>query len=161
MTLRPAYTLGHSEYNAFLFAVVDEGEAPLTVLSALSRLGLDPWQEAARLAALPREVAARSLAETIASLPRRESSASGSQAIAARLVNWLPTGSVPLIPPVPAEEKEASFMAQEKTSMSTLATLLSWAGIVVAAFILFVYLQGDNNLEPAKHGGGQTEQSIR
>jgi len=44
MTLRPAFGLGHSEYNPFLFAVVVEEEfaLPLTVLSALTRLGIDP-----------------------------------------------------------------------------------------------------------------------
>ena len=45
MTLRPEYSLGHSEYNAFLFAAVGEEAVglPLTVLTALSRLGIDPW----------------------------------------------------------------------------------------------------------------------
>ena len=44
MTLRPEYLLGHSEYNAFLFAAVGEEKAgrPLTVLAALTRLGFDP-----------------------------------------------------------------------------------------------------------------------
>ena len=50
MTLRPEYALGHSEYNAFLFAAVGEEKVgTLTVLTALTRLGIDPWQEAARL----------------------------------------------------------------------------------------------------------------
>jgi hypothetical protein len=51
MTLRPEYSLGHSEYDAFLFAAVGEEKAglPLTVLTALTRLGFDPWREAARL----------------------------------------------------------------------------------------------------------------
>jgi len=37
MTLRPEYSLGHSEYNAFLFAAVGEGKVglPLTVLTFL------------------------------------------------------------------------------------------------------------------------------
>jgi hypothetical protein len=57
MTLRPEYSLGHSEYNAFLFAAVGEEKAglPLTVLTALTRLGFDPWREAARLSDLPRK----------------------------------------------------------------------------------------------------------
>ena len=48
MTLRPEYSLGHSEYNAFLFAAVGEEKVglPLTVLTALTRLGFDPWREA-------------------------------------------------------------------------------------------------------------------
>ena len=40
MTLRPEYSLGHSEYNAFLFAAVgEENVGTLTVLTALTRLG--------------------------------------------------------------------------------------------------------------------------
>ena len=68
MTLRPEFALGHSEYNPFLFSVVDdqEGEFPLTVLTALTRLGFDPWHEAARLSDLPREAAAQALAEAFA-----------------------------------------------------------------------------------------------
>ncbi len=71
MTLRPEYSLGHSAYNDFLFGSLGPGEGgtEITVLSALSRLGIDPWQEAERLAALPREAAAQALADTIARLP--------------------------------------------------------------------------------------------
>jgi len=71
MTLRPEYLLGRSTFNAFLFAAVGEEKVGLrlTVLTALTRLGLDPWQEAARLSDLPRETAARALAVTIAMLP--------------------------------------------------------------------------------------------
>src|SRR3954465_7074242 len=100
MTLRPEFALGHSPYNAFLFAPVGEEQIgmPLTVLSALARLGFDPWQEAARLAALPRETAAGVFAVTIAMLPEGDWKASDSGAIAARLVNWLPGQGTPLAP---------------------------------------------------------------
>ena len=71
MTLRPEYSLGHSEYNTFLFAAVGEEKVgTLTVLTALTRLGIDPWQEAARLSDLPRETAARVFAQTIAKFPK-------------------------------------------------------------------------------------------
>ena len=78
MTLRPEYSLGHSEYNAFLFAAVGEEKVglPLTVLTALTRLGFDPWREAARLSDLPRETAARAFAVTIAKLPEGDWKAS-------------------------------------------------------------------------------------
>src|SRR5205809_647026 len=91
MTLRPGFGLGHSEYNPFLFAIVGEEELglPLTVLTALTRLGLDPWEEAARLSDLPRDVAARALAATIAALPRRDDEAADSQALATWLVDRL------------------------------------------------------------------------
>ena len=51
MTLRPEYSLGHSAYNDFLFGSLGQDSAGIevTMLSALSRLGIDPWQEAAHL----------------------------------------------------------------------------------------------------------------
>jgi len=99
MTLRPEYSLGHSQYNDFLFAPIgEEKTGTLTVLSALTRLGIDPWQEAARLADMPRDAAIRSFAVTIAGLPSGDWTASDTTAIAARLVGWLPAGSVPPIP---------------------------------------------------------------
>jgi hypothetical protein len=38
-------------------------------------------------------------------------------------------------------------MAHE-TTKSRLAVSLSWGGLALAAFFLFLYLQADNNLEP-------------
>ena len=164
MTLRPEFALGHSEYNPFLFAAVDdeEGELPLTVLSALARLGIDPWQEAARLSALPREAAARSLAEAIAKLPRKACEAASLAATATRLVNWLPvrgasiastvstgaTGSTLLTATVSrAERPEVSRMREEKSG-SRLTMLLFGVGLVLAVYLGAVYWRGDNNLEP-------------
>ncbi len=71
MTLRPEYSLIHSEFNDFLFAVVGEDESgmQLTVLSALTRLGFDPWREAARLSELTKGAAISALAVTISALP--------------------------------------------------------------------------------------------
>lgn len=43
----------------------DSGE-PVSVLSALTRAGLDPWLEGARLAKLPTDLATRELAQLIA-----------------------------------------------------------------------------------------------
>jgi len=53
-----------------LFASVDDQQngMPLNVMSGLTRLGLDPWEEAARLAVLPKALAADTLAPTIARL---------------------------------------------------------------------------------------------
>ena len=51
MTLSARFSLLHSDLNDFLFAAVgDEPNGmPLSVISALTRLGVDPWDEAARL----------------------------------------------------------------------------------------------------------------
>jgi hypothetical protein len=144
MTLRPEYLLGHSAYNAFLFAAVGEEKVglPLTVLTALTRLGFDPWREAARLSDLPRETAARALAVTIAMLPEGDWKASESEAIAARLVNWLPGRSTQAIPSV-----EARRLIGGKKMKSGFATVLAWAMLTAALLFLGLHLLGDNNLE--------------
>jgi hypothetical protein len=59
-------------FDEFLFAVIREetNGTPLSMISALSRLGLEPWQEAARLAALPAAAAAEALAVLLGRLPQ-------------------------------------------------------------------------------------------
>jgi hypothetical protein len=56
------------QFDDFLYARVDEGSdtTPLSVLSMLARLDLDPWEEAAKLARLPRAAAAKRLVDFIA-----------------------------------------------------------------------------------------------
>ena len=148
MTLRPEYSLGHSEYNAFLFAAVGEEAVglPLTVLTALSRLGIDPWQEAARLSDLPRETAARVFAQTIARLPEGDWKASDAEAIAARLVDSLPLRSGPPIPSM------AVRRAGGRTEMKNpgFPAWLAWSSLFVAVLVLTLYLQPDRNLEAPK-----------
>jgi hypothetical protein len=81
------------EFNDFLLAPIGEerNEMPLSVLSALARLDVDPWQEAARLDQLPKELAAESLAEMIGDLPGGQWGPPDSRLIAARLVQLLPS----------------------------------------------------------------------
>lgn len=143
MTLRPEYSLGHSEYNPFLFAAVGEEKVglPLTVLTALSRLGVDPWQEAARLSDLPREAAARAFAVTIARLPEGDWKASDAETIAARLVDWLPARSAPPIPP------SAAVRVRGNMNNSRLTAWLGWGAAFVAVLLVTLYMQPDRNLE--------------
>ena len=56
MTLPAEFALLHSDLNDFLFASVgnEQNGMPLNVVSALTRLGMDPWEDAARLADLPK-----------------------------------------------------------------------------------------------------------
>jgi len=62
----------------------------LSVLSALARLDIDPWEEAARLAALPGEAATRRLSSLIATLPYGPSAHLDPATDAARLIALLP-----------------------------------------------------------------------
>jgi hypothetical protein len=81
-----------AEFDAFLFASIGEERNGmlLSVVSALARLNVDPWHEAANLAQLPRTTATRRLAALIADLPDRPSTALAPEPNAARLVAHLP-----------------------------------------------------------------------
>jgi hypothetical protein len=78
--------------EAFLFAPIGEERNGMTlsVLSGLSRLDIDPWDEAARLSRLPTDAAIAALAQLIARLPRGAWQLSDATGIAVRLVELLP-----------------------------------------------------------------------
>jgi hypothetical protein len=154
MTLRREYSLGHSEYNDFLFAAVGEDKIgmPLTVLTALTRLGVDPWLEAARLADLSKEAALQAFTATIAKLPEGDWKAADAAAIAARLLRWLPGKSTQAVPAMAVPRSIGDRMKLG------LAPWLVWGALAVAILLVTVYLQADHNLEPAVRGGGTTQQ---
>lgn len=78
--------------NDFLFATIGEEEngMPLSVASALARLGNDPWSEAIRLAELPREKATEALAAMVAAIPFARWKPADAPSIAIRLSQLLP-----------------------------------------------------------------------
>lgn len=82
-----------SAFDDFLFAPVGDEKSgmSLSVLSALARLDLDPWQEASDLARLPGNAAVDRLTQLLAVLPSNTLAAPPNAAtIAARLVSLLP-----------------------------------------------------------------------
>lgn len=173
MTLRPEYSLGHSAYNDFLFGSLGQDAAgtEVTVLSALSRLGIDPWQEAARLASLPRDAAAEALAATIQRLPDRTGQDAELLKISARLVALLPEGAVADIPQT-KEARVASREAAVKPGRASekaepgasvtatradvakpkagLTTWLIWGALALAFYFLIVQLSPTGSLEPER-----------
>jgi hypothetical protein len=92
MALSARFSLLHSDLNDFLFAAIgnEENGMPLSVVSGLTRLGLDPWEEAAQLASLPKALAAEALAPIIGRLPFDRPERSDHVAISQRLVELLP-----------------------------------------------------------------------
>jgi hypothetical protein len=92
MPLHSAYAPVLPEMDPFLFASVGEelGGIPLSVLSALAQLDLDPRNEAARLSNLTREAAAGQLGRLFARLPNRPWTSSEISGIASKLVELLP-----------------------------------------------------------------------
>jgi hypothetical protein len=80
-----------TDYDAFLYSFVgdDANGVPLTLLTVLARLGLDPWEEAADLASLSTETAMQRLASRLETMPHAPASASDTVDIASRLIKLL------------------------------------------------------------------------
>jgi hypothetical protein len=87
----PAVT-GRTEFDEFLYAPIAEESNGmlLSVLSALARLNVDPWDEASRLARLPRGAATLFLTTLIAALPGGVSAPGDPEMHARRLTALLP-----------------------------------------------------------------------
>jgi hypothetical protein len=85
-----------SDFDAFLFASIgedsDANRMQLSVLSALARQDMDPWEEAARLACLPSEIATQELTSLIAAIPDGRAGGLSAGTIAVRLIALLPRG---------------------------------------------------------------------
>jgi hypothetical protein len=81
-----------SEFDAFLFAPLgeDRNGLPLSVVSHLARMNLDPWQEAGDLATLPAEAAARRLAVSLETLTDPVLREANSRTLVLRLLALLP-----------------------------------------------------------------------
>lgn len=143
MALRQQFSLIHSEFNQFLFAPVgqEENGADLTVLSALTRLDIDPWAEAARLSELPREAAARALAAAIAMLPAGDWKETNSTAIAARLVACLPRRGAP----APRTTRNGGGGSEKKISRTMI--LLVCVALAAAAVLALLHVRNDRLAE--------------
>jgi hypothetical protein len=144
MALRPQFSLIHSEFNEFLFAAVGEEEhGPLTVLSAFTRLGVDPWREAARLSDLPRAAAAQALAATMVMLPARDWKVSDLAAITTRLVARLP-GRGATVATSPQGERGGDKKAKSRAAIGLICILLA-----AAVFLAMSHFRADHTSEPA------------
>jgi hypothetical protein len=87
-----SFASSNADFERFVYADVatEPNGMELSVLSALSRQGLDPWQEAQRLAQLPPFAAADGLAQTLRAVPAVRALRLDVKMIAERLVALLP-----------------------------------------------------------------------
>jgi hypothetical protein len=118
-------------FDTFLFASVGEDQrgALLSVLSALARVNLDPWQEAAKLARMPVKAATQRLASLIAALPEPSLVGGDAAAIAARLIA--------LLPPAPsAKTPQHETTAGVEKAANSSATMNAMFFIIVALFVV-------------------------
>jgi hypothetical protein len=92
MTLRQSFRPLRPDLDRFLFAQVgnEVDGVPLSVISALTRLGLDPWEEAGRLSSFGNREATEQLARLIADLPSHTDHLRDTREIAADLISLLP-----------------------------------------------------------------------
>ena len=123
MTSSAAISLLGSEFNDFLFEPIgeDKNGMPLSVLSALTRLEVDPWQEAAKLVHLLEETAIQRMASLIVALP--DGPSVHPTTIAVRLIALLPRGTRSNMP-----------------SRQALLGLSSASNFRVAIYVIFMFL---------------------
>jgi len=140
MTLRESLRPLRPDLDGFLFATVgDEIDGmPLSVISALTRLGLDPWREAGRLSSLSNREAIEQLARLIAELPGLFRSLSEAREIADRLIQLLPRRDI---------DRKSTPQVQirlcyPRPALSTTSQLWVVCLVLAAAVLVSAFLHG-------------------
>ena len=118
-----------ARYNDFLFSPIGEqaNGLQLSVLSALARMNVDPWEEAARLTTMSPGEAEWALVATLSKVPGRTWNLSDAEGIAKRLVQRLPHETSGA-PNVGAEAKRAGA--------KQISYWLMWLGFFIAMLIV-------------------------
>jgi hypothetical protein len=110
----------------------DKNGMPLTVLSALARVDVDPWEEASKLTQLPQESAVTQLASLLGAPRNVPVEGLDSSRIAAALIALLPPFPRDRVPPV---LKAAHAQAGPIKNPAVVSTLLT-----VMTFVIFMML---------------------
>ncbi len=134
----PAPRLG-CEFNIFLFSPIgeDRNGMPFNVVSLLARCDLDPWLEAASLAAMPADAATRRLDSLIRALPDQPLTPPDSGMIATRLIALLPRWTDSDIW-TPGKQARARASAAEAEASALLRRGLVVAMTLVICMILLI-----------------------
>lgn len=126
------------EFDPFLCAFIgaDPNGKLLSVLSAFARTDIDPWQEAAYLARMPRESATTRLSEFIAALPDTPCANVPARTIAGQLIALLPARAmfVAPVPPLPGKLADVLSGAHSRLGV-TAATILLLVGFICLFWI--------------------------
>jgi hypothetical protein len=122
------------EFGDFLYAPVgeDRNEMPLSVLSALARLDVDPWKEADELSKLPKDTATQRLASLIARLHGGRWTNADSEAIADRLIELLPHRS-PSEAPLAQRANDLPEITHSATVKILICAALMATTLIIAA----------------------------
>jgi len=126
LTLKP-------EFGPFLFATIgkDPNGTLLTVLSAFARTTIDPWQEAAQLAKMPRQAATVRLAAFISKLPNQPNAETPAGTVASDLIALLPHVAE-YSPAMPAKASDILKSTNSRIILAFLAIALVNMLILVA-----------------------------
>lgn len=135
MALRPSFRPLRPDLDKFLFAAVgaEQNGVPLSMVSALTRLGLDPWEQAGRLSSLSKREASEQLASLIAQLPDTRWPLAEAREIADGLVEQLPMHDSN---PTPRPKRFPDCRWLTVVQRSQFLTLCIVVGVVVAVGIL-------------------------
>lgn len=128
------------EFDNFLYAVIGEDKHGmlLSVLSALARQNIDPWQEAAKLARLPVKIATCELASLIAALPIGQSPCLEFETTADRLIALLPRRIVSSKPSGNANAVE-KMLATVKSPV--FAPTLAWIALMFLLLVSEMFIE--------------------
>jgi hypothetical protein len=141
MVLRHAYAPELPEMDPFLFASVGEevNGIPLSVLSALTRLGVDPRDEATRLSRLTSKTATSQLARMFARLPDRPWTSPEIRRIASKLVELLPA------PPKGGHNGQVASTPSPMASRHLIHLALALSAALVFGLIAHGYISSDGH----------------
>jgi hypothetical protein len=140
MALNRLYGPFRPDLNNFLFAAVGEERngIPLSMISALAQLDLDPWDEARRLSTLAKHEAVERLTELILRLPELRRPSSEARQIAVGLVDVLPSHNGT------AEPAEAVRRGRPQSIMPGKAFWSICLALAAAAFLVMMIYGGDS-----------------
>jgi len=125
------------EFYEFLFAPIGEERNGmlLSVVSALARLDIDPWQETAQLAQLPTAAATQRLTSFIAALPDRPAH-QDPRAIAAGLIALLPRRADPNVTSWQKSLAVGAVTDPHSVKHTIFINVIFWAFVTAALGIL-------------------------
>ena len=138
-------------FNVFLFATVCEERdgVPLSVISTLARLDLDPWVVAAELARMPAADAAGRLSSLLAGFVDNPPTQPDRATIATRLVGLLPSLAKT---EVPSHPQVAGGLTATQTRAAGILWLAFAASLAISAAI--------ENLPPGAMASGSASGAI-
>jgi hypothetical protein len=127
-----------SEFADFLYAPIgpDRNGMPLSMLSALARQDVDPWEEAAKLTQLPEQEAVSQLVSLLGAFPHAMLACPDPATLATRLIALLPRRGDHVLPGLNL------FDQADPAKHSEVVSSLSFALIFMVLTLFSIWLIG-------------------